>query len=100
MVIDHGDVKRVAILPAEANAPLVVDANAVLAPAVAFQRLQPVPRRDEQVLKGPGLAEVEQLAPRRPLDRPEAGDQTVVEQGLRLGRPEGLDHTERVLRHA
>ena len=98
MVIDDLDVVCVSVRPAEANAPLVVDADAVLAPAVALQHFQPVSRRDEQVLKGPGLAEVEQLAPRRPLDRPEASDQMVVEQRLGLGGPEGLDHPERVLR--
>ena len=66
--------RRTRVPPARRNpiAPLVVDADAVLALAVALQRFQPVARRREQVLERPRLAQVQQLAPRRPLDRPAA----------------------------
>jgi len=42
MVVHDFHIIRIAGLPAKANAPLLVDAYAVLAPPIAVQRLQPI----------------------------------------------------------
>ena len=49
MIIHNFNVVRVFTVPAEANAPLVIDADAVLANAVAFQGFQAVAGRQRQV---------------------------------------------------
>jgi len=49
VIVDDFDVMRIAIAPAEADAPLAVDADAVLSFAIALQRFQPVARRRLQV---------------------------------------------------
>jgi hypothetical protein len=44
MVIDHFDIIRIAVGPAETDSPLVVDADAVPAFAIALQGFQPIAR--------------------------------------------------------
>jgi hypothetical protein len=48
MIIHDLDVPGVAIAPKEADAPLVVDPDAVLAAPIALERLQPIRRRSGQ----------------------------------------------------
>jgi hypothetical protein len=45
MVVDYFDVERVTLDPAKADAPLVIDTDAVLPLAVAFERFQPIAGR-------------------------------------------------------
>ena len=52
MVVDDLDVMGVALLPGEADAPLVVDANTVLSFAVAVQSLKAVSGRRAQIHQG------------------------------------------------
>jgi len=59
MIINDLNVEGVPILPGEAYSPLVIDADAVLPGAVAFQRLQPVAGRYPQILQGPGAMEIQ-----------------------------------------
>jgi hypothetical protein len=49
-------------VPSEAHAPLIVDADAVLAESVAPKSLQVVPRRYPQVVDGLSRIQEEQLA--------------------------------------
>jgi len=49
MVVYDLDVERVTLVPTEADAPLLVDPNAVLSCAVTPQGLQPIPWRDPQL---------------------------------------------------
>ena len=63
MVVNNLNFEGVLTLPAKANPPLVVDADAVLALAVAFQGLQMVAIGDAQVLQAPGLVQEQQLPP-------------------------------------
>lgn len=49
MIVDDLDVVSVAIFPNEANAPLIINANAMLTLAVASQRFQAVARGSQQV---------------------------------------------------
>ena len=49
MIIDDFDFHGAALGPSKANAPLIVDAKAVLASSIASQRFETVRRRDEEV---------------------------------------------------
>ena len=53
MIIDNFDVVRIAMAPDKTDAPLLVDANAVLTCAVASERFQTVAGRHSQVLQCP-----------------------------------------------
>ena len=57
MVVNDLDVEGIALLPAKANAPLIVDADRVLALAVALQRLEPVAGQAGKVFKRGGSVE-------------------------------------------
>jgi hypothetical protein len=48
VVVDDFDVMSIIADPTEADPPLIVDADAVLAAALPFQRLEPVTRREAQ----------------------------------------------------
>jgi hypothetical protein len=62
VVIHDFNALDVPVAPEEAYAPLVVDANAVLADAIAFQCLKPVARRALQVAQLAGAVQILQLA--------------------------------------
>lgn len=62
MVIHYLDLSRPGIYPNEADTPLVVDPDAVLANPVALQRFQAVARRRTQVSQFGGSVEHQQLA--------------------------------------
>ena len=51
MIINDLDVKGVAGAPYEADPPLFIDANAVLARPFSFEGLKPVARRCSKILK-------------------------------------------------
>jgi hypothetical protein len=68
------------IRPAEADPPLIVDAYAVLSFPIAFQRFQPVPGRNPEMIERTNLIQIEKLAARRALDGTEPGYQPVLEQ--------------------
>lgn len=51
MVVNDLDVLRIAICPAKAGSPLIVDANAVLADAIALELLQTIVWRDAEILE-------------------------------------------------
>ena len=46
MVIDDLDIERVSALPFEADAPLLINADTVLALAIAFQHFELIRRRN------------------------------------------------------
>jgi len=100
VIVDNLDIKCVAVRPAKANPPLVVDAYAVLPFPVAFQRFEPIPGRNPEMIQRTCLIEIKKLAPRWPLNDPEPGYESVLKQCLDVRRSKGLDHTERVLRMA
>lgn len=68
MVIDDFHVICAAVFPPEADAPLIVDTEAVLALTAAFQGFEPVGRRNPQVVKSRRIVEHAQLAPGHLLD--------------------------------
>jgi hypothetical protein len=55
VVIHDLNIVRVALMPAETDAPLVINPDAPSASAVAFQRLQPIPRENTQIFQPSGM---------------------------------------------
>lgn len=51
MIIDNFHIVRVAVVPAKANAPLIVYPDAVLTFAIALQRLEPISWRHRHLPK-------------------------------------------------
>lgn len=68
MVIHNFHLMRVFTLPLETNAPLLIDANAMLAGAIAFERLQAVARGQRQIPQRPRAMNLRQLAERHALN--------------------------------
>ena len=93
MVIDDLDFVRVAAFPPKADAPLVVDANAVLTRAIAFQLFQPVARRQPKVLQLNRDVDESELAEH---GAPEVGrkppDGLAAPESLGVSVREALDH--------
>jgi hypothetical protein len=58
---------RVSLSPAEADPPLVIDPNAVLAGAVSYEALQAVPRGHAELFQPLGGVQEQQLAVRASL---------------------------------
>jgi hypothetical protein len=57
VVIGDFDIMGVSVFPAEADPPLLVDADAELAVAISLQRFEPVGRWNPQVVDVDGLAD-------------------------------------------
>ena len=68
MVIYDFDFVGVLTFPAKAKAPLVIDANTVLAAAVAFEGFQAVAGRQTHDVESVGGIELEELSSRGALD--------------------------------
>src|SRR2546430_5958004 len=51
MVVNDLDLMGITLLPSEADAPLIVDPNTVLPSALPSKLLEPVPRRDTQIIE-------------------------------------------------
>ena len=93
MVIHDFQPLRVCAPPNEANPPLVIDADAVLAGPVAFQGFQPVARRRKQIAQHPRPVQILQLAPRGVLNiRRQLAGAFAPEDALRLAARESRNH--------
>ena len=57
MVIRHLNIERVTVAPFETDSPLVINSDAVLPYTVAAQLLEPVCRRDAQVIEVDGIVQ-------------------------------------------
>jgi hypothetical protein len=68
VVIDNLDFMGVAIAPLEADAPLVVDTDAVLAGPVAAQAFESVSRWDPEIVKALSVVQHPQFPPRHLLN--------------------------------
>jgi hypothetical protein len=68
MIIDDLHVPRVSLIPSEADAPLIVDANAMLAGPVPLKGFKMIPRWPGQILQATGTVEIEQLSPNLAFD--------------------------------
>ena len=78
--------------PDKTDAELVVDANAVLPGAVAFQRFEPVARGHPKIIKPKRLMQVQQLPARRSFYRTELEDAAVIEERFSSSIAKRADH--------
>jgi len=93
MLVRHFDVVGVVLLPTEADAPLVIDANAMLASAIARQSFQPIGRRNPQIVQALSDIELYQLAPRKAVQfGGKVGQELTLKKPLGVLVVEGLDH--------
>lgn len=101
MIVHDLDLIGIAVVPDKANAPLVVDADAVLTVAVTRKSLKAITGRDSQVIQVRSVMEHHQLALRPALDMfREPADPTAF--GNRLGITVAVtpDHLLSVAYHA
>ncbi len=83
----------IAVPPPEADAPLIIDPDAMLASTVALELLQPVAGRHSQILQRLGGINSHQLPQHGALERRGiAPDALPVEEPLRVPIGEVLDH--------
>ena len=79
--------------PVKADAPLIVDADAVLTGTGAFKLFEPVARDRLHILQGIGIVQIQQFAARRALDLGrEFLGKLPLENLLGLDGRKGLDH--------
>ncbi len=86
MIIDDLDVCRVAVLPAKAHAPLIVDPDRVLPGAISAECFEPKARRLE-IVKRTDLVEECEPALRGALECLEPRDPLTLEESLRSFDP-------------
>lgn len=93
VIVDDLDVEGIGGAPDEADAPRIVDADAVLACTVALERLEPIAGRDAKVGEGVGRIEDDEFPKRYAL---KGGGETpraaTVKEPFRVGVAEGADH--------
>jgi len=93
MIVRHLDIVGVAFLPTEADAPLVIDANTMLAKAIARQSFQPIGRWNPQIIQALSDIELYQLAPRKAVQfGGKVAQELALKQPLGVLVTEGLDH--------
>jgi hypothetical protein len=94
VVVRDLDLVRVPVLPPKTDAPLIVDADAVLPPSVTAQFLQAIPWRTSQVRQGLSRVEDEEFTKRGSLEVEGPARHSLAFEDL-LGRfaPKALEHT-------
>ena len=96
MIFRDFNVLHVAIFPDEADAPLIVNANAVLMLAIASQLFEPVTRHRRQVIQSLRGVDHHQLPKRLLLELLELPYPLAIEQALGGSRSKRFDHTPRI----
>jgi hypothetical protein len=91
VVIHNLNVMRIAVTPREADAPLVIDSNAIRPRAVSLQQFKLIPGRHAKILQPPCLMQVQKLPPRRPLDGLKSPDHAVLKERSGVRAPERSD---------
>jgi hypothetical protein len=80
VVIHDLNVMRIAVAPGEADAPLVIDPNAVGPRAVAFQQFKLVSGRHAKIPKPQCSIQIQKLPPRRPFDGLKSPNHVVLKE--------------------
>jgi len=80
VVIHDLNVTRIAATPGEADAPLVIDSNAICARTVPFQHLQLVSGRYAKILQPQRPMQVQKLPPRGPFDGLKSSNPAVLKE--------------------
>ena len=91
MVIDDLYVRRVAVFPDKADAPLIVDPDRVLAPAIALERFEAEAGPFEVDKRRTGV-EKNQLSQRDPLECLKPSNAVPTEEPFRVLTGEAPDH--------
>jgi len=95
VIVDDLDLVSVTILPAEADTPLIVDPNAVLAGAPAFELLEPIAGRNAEILKPFCCVDEPQLSKHDPMKvGREASDRVAPEEALGVPIGEAVNHLQ------
>jgi len=82
------------VRPYEADAPLVIDPDAVLTDAIAFQSFEPISGRNPQVIERSSGSQLAKLPQRRRMDPRIYGRHALTApQSLGVFAPERPDHT-------
>ena len=93
MIINNLNLEGIAVSPPKADPPLVIDANAVLASAIALELLQAVAGRDAEIVELLGGIHQSQLAEHDAVKLGgEAPDAFAPEQPLGIAIGEAGDH--------
>lgn len=93
VIVRNLDVIRIAVRPAKANAPLVIDSNAVLTCPITDQFLKPVSGRHAKIAKRLGGMNQKQFSQCGPLHIPaEAGPSLALKYLFSIAITEALDH--------
>ena len=79
MIVHYCNVVRLAVPPGEANPPLIIDPYAVLPGSISSESFETITRRNAEFSEPLRGVEVEQLATRHTLDRPEPEHGRIVE---------------------
>lgn len=97
MIVNDLDIERVSVFPLEADAPLLIDPDTVLALAIAFQRFQLIRRRNHEIAQIGGTVQILQF-----LTRPllylaiKSLHELTVEHRLCVLVPEASDHSRTI----
>jgi hypothetical protein len=84
VIVDNLYIERIATMPAKANAPPIVDSDAVSTSAAALQGLETISWGHPQIVESSRLVQVLKLPARDPLEGAKPANGAVIEQGLRL----------------
>jgi hypothetical protein len=90
VIIHDLDLVGVSVSPAKTQAPLIIDANAVLTCSLTLQRFQAIAWRGRQIAEGNRGIELPQLSLRDPLDGPKTRNPLPLMEPLCVLRPEAL----------
>jgi hypothetical protein len=94
VIVDNLHIVSIGAAPGEANPPLIVDADAVLAAAIAAKRFQAIARRAAQIVKRGRRVKHFKLAARRSQNvRPPLADAPTFKQSLCATIGEVADHS-------
>ena len=93
VVVDDLDVERVGGAPDEADAPLVVDANAVLTRPGSLENLEAIARRNAKVGERVGSINDDELSQCDALERRwKTARATAMKERFRVGVAKGANH--------
>ena len=92
MIVDDLDGMRVSVFPAEADPPLIVDSDAVLASSISGQFLQMIGWRNPEIAQRAGSIQNQQLSESDPLNTRELLGMPSMKNLFGFLTAESLDH--------
>jgi hypothetical protein len=80
VVIHNLNIMSITVTPLKADAPLIVDSNAIRSRAVAPQQFKLISRGSAKILQPARLMQVQELPPRSPFERLKPPDHAVLKE--------------------